>query len=167
MIFTLGKIHDLIVRDLVVNVDDRGTLVEVLRTDWCEVDKILRMNSGGAVNQVYVIQNHDNSIRAFHKHQRLIDFFILVQGVAKFIFYDDRKDSPTQGTGQIVNVCDKKLQMITVPTGVFHGWRGSKGSILVSVANSLYMGVEKRGPLDEVRIPWNEFGTEIWETKFK
>lgn len=164
---SIGKIHDLFVRDLTVNVDDRGTLVEVLRTDWCEVDDTLKRNSFATINQVYVIQNHNESVRAYHKHSHLIDFFILVQGVAKFIFVDDRRNSPTQGTMQIVNVCDKKLQMITVPPGVYHGWKGSKGSTLVSVANNLYMGIEKKSELDENRIVWDTFGKEIWDTQFK
>jgi len=162
-----GKINGLKVRDLIVNVDDRGTLVELLRTDFAEVYDTLFRKDSENVHQIYLVQNHNDSVRAFHKHSKLVDFFCIIHGVAKFIFFDDRKDSSTYKYRQIINVTDKRLQMICVPTGVFHGWKADKGTILISVANELYMGKDKKGVLDEERIPWDTFGKEVWETQNK
>lgn len=157
-----GKIQDVIVRDLVVNVDDRGILSEVCRTDFPEISRY-----NVKFNQVYVVRNTAESVRAFHKHEHLIDYFTIVHGEAKFILVDDRPESPCFGTMQIINVSELRYRMITVPTGVFHGWKGSYNTILVSVANELYMGQDRKGVLDEERIPWDIFGSDIWNTENK
>ncbi len=151
--------------DLAINVDDRGILSEIFRTDWTEVDATLPRNS--KIHQVYLVENTTNAVRAFHKHKHLIDFFIIVKGSAKFNLVDDRKDSHSYQCIKTINVTDKKLQMLIVPTGVYHGWKADKGTILISVANELYKGINHIGKLDEERIPWDVYGKEIWETKFK
>lgn len=164
-----GIIKDLIVRDLDVNVDDRGLLSEICRLDWKEVASIIDPDiyKVDLLKQVYIVQNNEEAIRAFHAHENLVDLFCLVKGHAKFILIDNRIDSITFAQMQVVNVSEKKLQLICVPRNVFHGWKGSKDCILVSIASELYMGNLKKGILDELRIPWNHFGSNLWETEFK
>lgn len=154
------KIYGLTIRDLQVNVDDRGVLIELMRDDW--IDDFCHQIS---LKQIYLVANKTKAIRAFHKHEKLVDYFCIIQGNAKFIFYDDRTDSPTHTCMQIVNVTDQRLQLITVPTGVFHGWKADIGTILISGASTLYKGIDKKDVLDEVRIPWDTYGVGIWETK--
>ena len=36
-----GDIYDVILRDIKINVDDRGILAEIVRVDWPEVEKML------------------------------------------------------------------------------------------------------------------------------
>jgi dTDP-4-dehydrorhamnose 3,5-epimerase-like enzyme len=160
--FRFGKIGGLFVRDLLVNVDDRGVLVELMRNDWPE--NMVGLSNYITLKQIYLVANKTLAIRAFHKHGRLVDYFCIIQGNAKFIFVDDRTNSETFENMQIVNVTDQRLQLITVPTGVFHGWKADIGTILISGANQLYMGIDKKGELDEVRIPWDTYGVGIWET---
>jgi dTDP-4-dehydrorhamnose 3,5-epimerase-like enzyme len=158
----MGKIEGLFVRDLQVNVDDRGVLVELMRDDWS--DEYLNEIK---LKQIYLVANKTLAVRAFHKHDRLVDYFCIIQGSAKFIFVDDRLDHETFENMQIVNVTDQRLQLITVPTGIFHGWKADIGTILISGASTLYKGEGKLSPIDEVRIPWDTYGAGIWETQNK
>jgi len=158
----MGKIEGLFVRDLQLNIDDRGILVELMRDDWSD-----EYFNEIKLKQIYLVANKTLAIRAFHKHEKLVDYFCIVQGNAKFIFVDDRKDRETYGTMQVINVTDQRLQLLTVPTGVFHGWKADIGTILISGASTLYKGEGKLGSLDEVRVPWDTYGVGIWETQYK
>ena len=170
----IGHISGVRSRDLIINNDDRGILYEMLRMDWDEVYGSLTLDPKlhapyweQKIKQLYIVQNHDMAIRAYHKHEHLVDIFCLVRGHAKFILVDDRPKCNTFGTMEIINVCDKKPEILIVPAGIFHGWKGSPDCILVSVANDLYKGPEATGEIDEERIPWDTFGATIWETQFK
>lgn len=158
----MGKIEGLFVRDLQVNVDDRGILIELMRDDWS--DEYLNEIK---LKQIYLVANKTLAIRAFHKHDRLVDYFCIIQGSAKFIFVDDRASMGSFENMQTVNVTDQRLQLITVPTGVFHGWKADIGTILISGASTLYKGEGKLSPIDEARIPWDTYGAGIWETQNK
>jgi len=160
--FKVGKIDGIHVRDLHVNVDDRGILVELMRDDWCDeyFNKI-------SLKQIYLVANKTKAVRAFHKHDRLVDYFCIIQGNGKFVFVDDRPDSKTFENMEIINVTDQRLQLITVPTGVFHGWKADIGTILISGASTLYKGENKAFGLDEFRIPWDTYGAGVWETQNK
>lgn len=158
----MGPIMGLFVKDLHVNVDDRGVLVELMRDDWEDefFNKI-------KLKQIYLVANKTKAIRAFHKHEQLVDYFCIIQGNAKFIFVDDRPDRETFGNMKVINVTDQRLQLITVPTGVLHGWKADIGTILISGASQLYMGEGKKCGLDETRIPWDTYGAGVWETQNK
>lgn len=143
-----------------VNDDDRGILYESYRDD----ELLLSKSEFDSIKQIYIVQNHNESIRAFHRHTHLIDVFTLVRGYAKFIFLDISVEEPIC---QIINVSDKKPTTIVVPKNIFHGWKGSPDCILVSAANKMYMGEGKHEKVDEERIPWDMLGEEVWETKFK
>jgi len=157
-----GNIQGLFVRDLQVNVDDRGVLVELMREDWEDefFNKVV-------LKQIYLVANKQKAVRAFHKHEKLVDYFCIIQGNAKFIFIDDRQDKETYGNTKIVNVTDQRLQVITVPVGVYHGWKADIGTILISGASELYKGVDKKDVLDEERIAWDILGVGIWEVQNK
>lgn len=150
-------VNDLVkITDLKINIDDRGILSELVRSDWEHV--------GVPIKQIYLVGNTSKAVRAFHKHEKLIDFFIIVNGSAKFVFYIERSGIKFI---QVVNICSMKLQMITVPVGIFHGWSGDIGTLLISAANNLYMGENRKDPIDEVRVPWDTLGKDIWEVQNK
>jgi dTDP-4-dehydrorhamnose 3,5-epimerase-like enzyme len=151
------QVTDLVqITDLKINVDDRGILSELVRSDWEKV--------GVPIKQIYLVANTTRAVRAFHKHKELVDFFIIVNGTAKFVFF---KKTVENTLIQVVNVTSMRLQMITVPTGVFHGWKADAGTILISAANNLYMGENRKDPVDEERIPWDTLGTDVWEVHNK
>lgn len=163
---------------LTANVDDRGCLTEIWRQDW------FYMRSGhtpNSVKQVYVVESFSKgTIRGFHKHEALTDDFIIVSGSAKFVLFK-RTETPNEKTGQVefcypqpkvVVTSARKLTLVRVPPPWFHGWMALEdNTVLVSCADMLYKGWEKKGELDEERIPYDTLnivlGRDVWAVEFK
>ncbi|MBI2589454.1 dTDP-4-dehydrorhamnose 3,5-epimerase family protein [Candidatus Berkelbacteria bacterium] len=150
-----GAIDDVKVVDLTMHLDDRGYLYEIIHRTDPYIAKF---------GQVYLVGNMTRgTIRAFHKHEKLWDYFCIVHGSAKFALVDDRPDSSTYGNIRTIVLNSKKPQMIVVPPGVHHGWMGLEDdTILVSVGSEVY---NKDNP-DEERVPFDSFGYD-WSVKFK
>jgi len=164
-----------IVKNLITHVDDRGCLTELCRVDWDEVPTEIR--------QVYSVQNHSKgTVRAFHCHNELIDYFNIVKGSAKFILfhYDKFKEFCTKpvedyNLGFIQEFCesewyqeytlsDKKMQMLYIPPRWMHGWISLEdGTMLLSNASDVF----NPDKIDCERVEWTILGNDIWETKFK
>lgn len=131
------------VTPLKVNVDDRGTLVELLRAD----------DPDAKFGQIYLVESlTKGTIRALHRHHVMWDWFIIVSGTGKFRFYDEI------GNEQVVVASSKSPVRIAVPPGIWHGWMAVEdNTVLVSIASEPYMGHGRVGVLDEERIAHNHF----------
>lgn len=152
------------VRDLITyGNDDRGTLTELCRVDWPEVET--------PIKQVYTVQNYQSgTVRAFHCHEELWDYFLIVSGAAKFILF--KYDEFLNNGKKIIDsefyrpyiMTHRKMQMLTVPPGWMHGWQSlQEGTILVSIASKTF---DPKEP-DCKRIAWDSLGEEIWKVKYQ
>lgn len=144
--------------DLTVHEDDRGYLIEIARhANDPEPHGVVHQ-----FGQVYLVGNPvRGTIRAFHKHHELWDWFFISHGSAKFVLKDDRPDSPTIGEMMTVIASARKPRLIVVPPGVYHGWMSLEDDTqMVSTASHTY---NRENP-DEVRIPPDAFGDE-WTVK--
>lgn len=139
--------------ELKAYVDDRGYLIEILRASDEHFTKF---------GQVYLVGNFSkDTIRAFHKHNILWDWFFISHGAAKFILVDDRKESKTYKQMDIFVVSSRNPSLIVVPPGVYHGWMSLEDDTqLISTASEVY----NRKEPDEVRISPDTFG-DIWQVK--
>lgn len=137
------------------NIDDRGYLVEIVHFNDPFFTKF---------GQAYLVGNMArNTIRAFHKHKILWDYFFISHGSAKFALYDDRPKSSTYKNLQTVIISDKKPSLLVVPPGVFHGWMSLEDDTqMISTGSEIY---SKENP-DEERVPHDSFGYD-WSIKFK
>ena len=151
-------IKDVIIRNLTVHHDDRGYLMEILRDDSPTFTKF---------GQVYLVGDvARGTVRAFHRHQELIDWFFISHGTAKFVLVDGRDDSPTYRNYQIIVAGDRKPVCITVPPGVWHGWMAlTDDTQLISVASVSH----DPSKLDEQRVEPEYFNymKRFWEIEFK
>lgn len=150
-----NNIKDINVISLKTYVDDRGYLIEIVRA----TDPFFKK-----FGQVYVVgSTSKGTIRAFHKHKKLWDYFYIANGSAKYAFYDDRKDSKTYKKIDTIVLTQRDPSLIIVPPGVYHGWMALEdNTILISTASEVY----NREKPDEVRVPYNSFGYD-WSIKFK
>jgi dTDP-4-dehydrorhamnose 3,5-epimerase-like enzyme len=141
---TNTSIRGVEVKDLTVHSDDRGDLYEMAHK--------YDMPRFG---QVYFVKNPTRgTIRAFHKHQYLWDFFTIVNGRAKFILVDDRKESPTYRKKEEIILDAGNPKMIVVPPGAHHGWQSlTDDTILASVGSDVYDADDP----DETRVAWDKF----------
>ncbi len=141
--------------DLVAHHDDRGYLIEILRSTDDHYTKF---------GQVYMVGDMvRGTIRAFHKHEELWDWFFVSHGTAKFGLVDDRPDSPTYQEQASYVIGSRKPALLVVPPGVFHGWMSLEDDTqLISTASEVY----NREKPDEVRVPHDSFGFK-WDIEFK
>lgn len=150
-----STIRDVQVIPLTARMDDRGYLIEMIRaTGDGEPHSIAHQ-----VAQVYLVGNQARgTIRAFHKHRELWDWFFISHGSAKFVLQDDRPDSPTRGALLTIVAGERNPHLIAVPPGVYHGWMSlEEDTQMISVASHAY---NRQNP-DEVRIPPDSFG-DVW-----
>lgn len=146
-------IKDVKLVQLVAHVDDRGYLIEIIRANDDHFTKF---------GQVYLVGDLTRgTIRAFHKHSVLWDWFFISHGAAKFILRDDRSDSPTYKDMNTFVISSRNPGLLVVPPGVYHGWVSLEDDTqMVSTASEVY---DRENP-DEVRIAPDSFGVE-WEVK--
>lgn len=139
--------------DLKVNIDDRGYLYEIIHNTDPFVNQIA---------QVYLVGDPvRGTIRAYHKHAELHDWFCIIHGSAKFVLKDDRSDSPTFGEIASFVLSERAPKLLVVPPGVYHGWMSLEDdTIMVSTASTVY---NRENP-DETRIPPDAFGDQ-WIVK--
>ncbi|MBN2257513.1 MAG: dTDP-4-dehydrorhamnose 3,5-epimerase family protein [Anaerolineaceae bacterium] len=133
--------------------DDRGYLYEIIHSN----DPFLPQ-----FGQVYLVGDPvRNTVRAFHKHSQLFDYFCIVHGSAKFILKDDRRDSSTYQNMDTYVLSSRNPKLLVVPPGVYHGWMSLEDdTIMISTASHLY---NQKDP-DEERIPPDSFG-DLWVVK--
>jgi len=138
---------------LVAHVDDRGYLIEILRATDPHFTKF---------GQVYLVGNMARgTVRAFHKHKELWDFFFISHGSAKFALRDDRPERATYQEMNTFVIGARNPGLIVVPPGVYHGWMSLEDDTqMISTASEVF---NRQNP-DEVRVPPDSFGY-AWEVK--
>jgi len=150
-----GNINGVEIVSLPPRIDDRGYLVEIVHFN----DKFFRK-----FGQVYLVGDFvRGTIRAFHKHEKLWDYFFISHGSAKFALVDDRPKSSTYKKIMTVIISDKNPTLLVVPAGVYHGWMSLEDDTqMVSTGSEIY----SREHPDETRVPFDSFGYD-WTIKFK
>lgn len=148
-------IEALKVIDLAIHEDDQGYLIEIVRhADDPEPDGVVHQ-----FGQVYLVEDPARgTIRTFHKHDELWDWFFISHGSAKFVLMDDRSGSPTCGEMMTIIASARKPRLIVVPPGVYHGWMSLEDDTqMVSTASHTY---NQETP-DQIRIPPDAFGDVV------
>lgn len=131
-------------RRLVRHMDERGSLTELLRSDWPEFR---------GFGQATVTLNYPGIIRAWHWHTKQTDLFVVVSGTVKLPLYDARPDSSTQGQIDEFFLGEQNFVALLVPPGVYHGYEtlGAKPALILNFPNRLY---DSEHP-DELRIAYD------------
>ncbi len=138
-------IHEVQSKQLRVIPDSRGRLMEILRCD----DEAFT-----AFGQVYITTTLPDVVKAWHFHKRQTDNFACVQGTIQVALFDARPDSPTYGEINEFFIGVHKPILISVPPGVYHGWKcvGLEEAIIVNIPTKPY---DYKNP-DEERLDWND-----------
>lgn len=150
-----GKIKGVLYRELKTHSDDRGFLIEVAKQDELFIP----------VMQTTYTLAHPGVIKAFHWHKFQTDLWFGCSGRARAILRDIREESPTKGVSDIFYLGEPNYSVLLIPPGIAHGYQviGNKDFLLFYHTNKSY---NSKNP-DEQRLPFDEFGKEIWEVKNK
>ena len=145
------------IKQLARHADERGFLMELLRSDDAIFTKF---------GQCYVSMNYPGVIRAWHHHKKQDDFFVVMKGMIKVGLYDRREGSPTRGEVGEFYLGDNNNIMLKIPVGVVHGYKtvGTEPSLLINFPSEVYNPEEP----DEYRFPWNTDQIPFdWDIQFK
>jgi len=145
------------VKQLTPRADERGFLMELLRSDDSIFTKF---------GQCYVSMNYPGVIRAWHWHKKQDDFFVVMKGMIKVGLYDMREGSPTRGEVGEFYLGDNNNIMLKIPVGVVHGYKtvGTEPSLLINFPSEVYNPQEP----DEYRLPWDTDQIPFdWDIQFK
>ncbi len=124
------------------HVDERGSLTELLRSDWPEF---------GRFGQAILTVNYPGVVRAWHWHEKQTDYAVVVSGIAKLPLYDARAGSPTRGQLDEYVLGEEHFAALLIPPGVYHGYKtvGDRPALIVNFPDRVY------DPFDEHRIPFD------------
>jgi dTDP-4-dehydrorhamnose 3,5-epimerase len=144
------------IRELQVNTDERGHLVEMYREDWDTY------NSDPVMS--YYSMTYSGIVRAWHRHHEgQVDHFVCPKGRIKIGVYDERDDSPTEGELNTFIIGEHDQKAVRIPGNCWHGFKtvGDEPAFLVNFPTNLYDyddPDEERIPYDTDRIPldWDE-----------
>lgn len=111
--------------------DDRGRLMEILRSDD---DLFIKFG------QVYITTAYPGVVKAWHYHKVQTENFTVACGMAKLVLYDRREDSPTFGEINEFYVGEHNPILVQVPPLVCHGFRcvGHREVVVVNVPTEPY-----------------------------
>ena len=143
------------IKELKVIPDERGRLMEILRSDD---DTFARFG------QVYMTTAYPGVVKAWHYHKIQADNMAVVFGMMKLVLYDGREQSPTKGEVMEIFFGEHHPCLVTIPPMIYHGFKciSDKEAIVVNVPTEAY---NRREP-DEYRVhPHDNDIPYRWERK--
>ncbi len=133
-----------VVKQLKVIPDERGYLMEMLRSDDPVFERF---------GQSYVTACYPGVVKGWHYHRKQTDHFVCVKGMAKVVLYDSRETSPTHGQVQEFFMGERNPILLKIPRLVMHGFKavGTETALIINFPTELYNYQEP----DEYRVAWD------------
>ena len=124
-------IEGVVTKQIKVNIDERGRLAEILRSD----SEIFRK-----FGQVYYTTAHPGVVKAWHYHKIQTDHFFCLKGTARLALYDSREDSTTKGLINEFVVGEDSPLLVVIPNLVYHGFKtiSKDESIMINIPTEPY-----------------------------
>jgi len=135
-------IEDVRTKPLRVIPDERGRLMEMLRSD----DELFR-----GFGQLYLTTAYPGVVKAWHYHKKQWDHFVCIRGTMKVVLYDSRDGSPTHGEVNEFFLGDHNPILLQIPPLVYHGFKcvSDYEAMVVNCPTEVY---DYKNP-DEFRVP--------------
>jgi dTDP-4-dehydrorhamnose 3,5-epimerase-like enzyme len=124
------------VKQLKVNIDDRGCLTEIFR---------LTDDSYG-FGQAYITTCTQGVIKAWHRHKEQVDRWYCVNGAARLGLYNSET-----GQSQTVILTAAYPLLVTIPAGIWHGFTPAWGFRETAILNIISKPYNLEHP-DEDRV---------------
>lgn len=132
------------VKKLRVIPDERGRLMEILRSDDDLFTKF---------GQIYMTTTYPGVVKGWHYHKIQTDNIAVVKGMLKLVLYDPREDSSTKGEVNEFFIGEHNPLLVQVPKDVYHGWKciSESEAIVINCPTEPY---NYKNP-DEYRLPYD------------
>ncbi len=141
--------------------DEGGSLTELVRLNKGKIEGDVTFN----IAQINYSEIEPGVIKAFHIHEHQSDiWFVPPHSKVLLILVDQRDGSPTTDVIMKIVLGDCNSQLVLIPPGVAHGCLNlsNRRSTIVYFVDRKFSSVP--GECDEKRLPWDNWGEEIWET---
>lgn len=124
-------IRGVAIKKLRVIPDERGRLMEILRSD----DELF-----SKFGQVYVTTAYPGVVKGWHYHKKQTDHFAVISGMIKLVLYDGRKDSPTEGEINEFFLGEHNPTLVKIPQLVYHGFKciSEQEAICINIPTEVY-----------------------------
>jgi dTDP-4-dehydrorhamnose 3,5-epimerase len=122
------KIADVYVHKLNSIHNPKGNIYHVLKKN-----QINSMNIG----EIYMSEIHCNEIKGWKKHHEMILNLIVPIGDIKFVIYDDRKFSKTNGEFWEITIGENNYCRLCIPPNVYVAFQGiqKNRNLLINIAS--------------------------------
>lgn len=119
------------VKHLKVIPDERGRLMEILRSD----DEIFL-----EFGQVYMTTVYPGVVKAWHYHKKQTDNLTCLVGMVKLVLYDNRPESSTYKKIDEFFIGVHNPVLVQIPPMVLHGFKGisENEAVVVNIPDKLY-----------------------------
>jgi len=150
-------------KQLTTHADERGFFREVLRGS----DEMFKEGFGQWSHSV----SYTGTIKAWHIHQKQVDWWYVPIGVIKAVLVDKRHGRAMAAIEELSQVYkideyllgDNQLaQVLKIPPGVAHGLK-----VLQGPAHLFYITSREYDPADEGRIPFDALGYDWFKQDIK
>jgi dTDP-4-dehydrorhamnose 3,5-epimerase len=134
-------IDGVVVKTLKPIADERGFLMEILRSDDPLYQKF---------GQTYLTVVYPGVVKGWHYHKVQVDHFCAIKGMAKVVLYDNRDGSSTKGEVNEFFMGERNPILLRIPAGVLHGMKGigTEPAYIVNTPTEPY----NHGKPDEFRV---------------
>ncbi len=148
-------IHEVSIKPLKVLCDERGRLMEMLRSDDALFKKF---------GQVYLTTAYPGAVKAWHYHRLQWDHFVVVAGMMKVVLFDPRESSPTRGEVNEFFMGVHNPILLQIPPMVHHGFKciSEQEAVVINCPSEVY----RYNDPDEYRVdPHNNDIPYDWSRK--
>ena len=128
--------------------DERGKVMHMLREDSPVFSRF---------GEIYFSCTHPGVVKAWHLHKEITLNYAVIHGEIKFVLFDDRPHSPTNGEIQEIFISPENYMLVTVPPLIWNGFKaiGSKSAIVANCATLPHSHEElERRPPSDTSIPY-------------
>ena len=108
--------------------------------------------------EAYFSTVHCGDTKLWKKHIRMTLNFVIPVGKIRFVIYDDRAGSSTNGSFFDVTLGENNYQRITIPAGVWVAFSGVGAglNLLLNIANLEHdpLEIERKEKLEDIQYGW-------------
>ncbi len=151
--FRPPTIPGVVVKDLRVNLDGRGDVIELWSRPWLERDNLIEPA------HVYQSATDYGVVKCWHLHEKHTDQFTVTRGKLQVTLVDIRPESPSFGHVNRIFLGIQQPRLIKIPPRILHGWKALSPPevIVVNLQSEVY------DPADEFKFPWDCVLADVWE----
>ena len=133
---------------------------KIITTDGGNVLHAMKNNELGFTKfgEAYFSSVEPRAIKAWKCHQQMVLNIVVPVGEIKFVLFDNRPKSKTNGDFQEVLLSQKNYQRLTVPPMIWMGFQGMSNdvSMLLNLASIIHDPKEvERKSLYEINYSWD------------